>query len=275
MQKALPGNTRERIVDLMKARGMTQAMLAEKIGISESTLNRFLTGQTEKLSTDNLIALAGTFHVTTDFLLGLTDLPVSINADIEALHLTTGAAQKLYSGELDGEVVSLLLEHKAFALMASQIAAYRDATIAEGLVTLNEMITSIRSAALEYGRQHPEQRQAVRSTAQTLQALKQPPHAGDTAAIENTFKLILSDLRAGSQDYLKQSQKLTREFMKRMMRDVPLDPHSTQRQITREVLLDKIMESIKALDLTQEEQAQLRSSFRLLFSSATPGKRQA
>ena len=275
MQKALPGNTRERIVDLMKARGMTQAMLAEKIGISESTLNRFLTGQTEKLSTDNLIALAGTFHVTTDFLLGLTDLPVSINADIEALHLTTGAAQKLYSGELDGEVVSLLLEHKAFALMASQIAAYRDATIAEGLVTLNEMITSIRSAALEYGRQHPEQRQAVRSTAQTLQALRQPPHAADTAAIENTFKLILNDLRAGSQDYLKQSQKLTREFMKRMMRDVPLDPHSTQRQITREVLLDKIMESIKALDLTQEEQAQLRSTFRLLLSSATPGKRQA
>ena len=274
MQKALPGNTRERIVDLMKARGMTQAMLAEKIGISESTLNRFLTSQTEKLSTDNLIALAGTFHVTTDFLLGLTDLPVSINADIEALHLTTGAAQKLYSGELDGEVVSLLLEHKAFALMASQIAAYRDATIAEGLVTLNEMITSIRSAALEYGRQHPEQRQAVRSTAQTLQALKQPPHAGDTAAIENTFKLILSDLRAGSQDYLKQSQKLTREFMKRMMRDVPLDPHAPQRQITREVLLDKIMDSIKALDLTQEEQAQLRSAFRLLLSSANPGKRQ-
>lgn len=275
MQKALPGNTRERIVDLMKARGMTQAMLAEKIGISESTLNRFLTGQTEKLSTDNLIALAGTFHVTTDFLLGLTDLPVSINADIEALHLTTGAAQKLYSGELDGEVVSLLLEHKAFALMASQIAAYRDATIAEGLVTLNGMITSIRSAAIEYGRQHPEQRQAVRSTTQTLQALRQPPHAGDTAAIENTFKLILSDLRAGSQDYLKQSQKLTREFMKRMMCDVPLDPHSTQRQITREVLLDKIMESIKALDLTQEEQAQLRSAFRLLLSSANPGKRQA
>lgn len=275
MQKALPGNTRERIVDLMKAHGMTQAMLAEKIGISESTLNRFLTGQTEKLSTDNLIALAGTFHVTTDFLLGLTDLPVSINADIEALHLTTGAAQKLYSGELDGEVISLLLEHKAFALMASQIAAYRDATIAEGLVTLNEMITSIRSAALEYGRQHPEQRQSVRCSAQTLQALKQPPHAGDTAAIENTFKLILSDLRAGSQDYLKQSQKLTREFMKRMMRDVPLDPHSTQRQITREVLLDKIMDSIKALDLTQEEQAQLRSAFRLLLSSATPGKRQA
>ena len=275
MQKALPGNTRERIVDLMKAHGMTQAMLAEKIGISESTLNRFLTGQTEKLSTDNLIALAGTFHVTTDFLLGLTDLPVSINADIEALHLTTGAAQKLYSGELDGEVISLLLEHKAFALMASQIAAYRDATIAEGLVTLNEMITSIRSAALEYGRQHPEQKQAVRSTAQTLQALKQPPHAADTAAIENTFKLILSDLRAGSQDYLKQSQKLTRELMKRMMRDVPLDPHATQQQITREVLLDKIMDSIKALDLTQEEQAQLRSAFRLLLSSANPGKRQA
>lgn len=275
MQKALPGNTRERIVDLMKAHGMTQAMLAEKIGISESTLNRFLTGQTEKLSTDNLIALAGTFHVTTDFLLGLTDLPVSINADIEALHLTTGAAQKLYSGELDGEVVSLLLEHKAFALMASQIAAYRDATIAEGLVTLNEMITSIRSAAIEYGRQHPEQRQAVRCSAQTLQALKQPPHAGDTAAIENTFKLILSDLRTGSQDYLKQSQKLTREFMKRMMRDIPLDPHATQRQITREVLLDKIMDSIKALDLTQEEQAQLRSAFRLLLSSANPGKRQA
>ena len=263
-----------RLTALRRERGYSQEGLAAALGVSRQAVSKWERGESSP-DTDNLIALAGTFHVTTDFLLGLTDLPVSINADIEALHLTTGAAQKLYSGELDGEVVSLLLEHKAFALMASQIAAYRDATIAEGLVTLNEMITSIRSAAIEYGRQHPEQRQAVRCSAQTLQALKQPPHAGDTAAIENTFKLILSDLRAGSQDYLKQSQKLTREFMKRMMRDVPLDPHATQRQITREVLLDKIMDSIKALDLTQEEQAQLRSAFRLLLSSANPGKRQA
>ena len=43
-QAYLPGNTRDRILDLMKEYKITQADLAVRIGCSESKLSRFLSG---------------------------------------------------------------------------------------------------------------------------------------------------------------------------------------------------------------------------------------
>ena len=54
LHEYLPGDSRERIQDLLIERKMTQAQLAEKLEISESSLNRYLSGQTDKLSTEML-----------------------------------------------------------------------------------------------------------------------------------------------------------------------------------------------------------------------------
>lgn len=69
-QTWLPGKIRDRIRDLMKERGLTQAELALRIGTTESTLSRFLSGKTDKLGDESIIRLARTFNVSTDFLLG-------------------------------------------------------------------------------------------------------------------------------------------------------------------------------------------------------------
>ena len=42
----LPGKIRDRIQDLMKSRKITQAELATRIGYSESSLSRFISGKT-------------------------------------------------------------------------------------------------------------------------------------------------------------------------------------------------------------------------------------
>ena len=91
----LPGDPRERIKDLLLEHKITQAQLAEKLNISESALNRCLSGQTEKLSADHIVAIARFFKVSTDFLLGLTDIPFVTNFGIEKLGLSVGAAKKL------------------------------------------------------------------------------------------------------------------------------------------------------------------------------------
>ena len=57
----LPGDSRERIQDLLIERKMTQAQLAEKLEISESSLNRYISGQTDKLSTENVVKMARIF----------------------------------------------------------------------------------------------------------------------------------------------------------------------------------------------------------------------
>lgn len=38
------GNSRDRIQDLLRKNAMTQAELAEKIGVSESALSRYISG---------------------------------------------------------------------------------------------------------------------------------------------------------------------------------------------------------------------------------------
>ena len=46
-QQFLPGEVRDRMIDLMKARGISQTALAEMAGCNKSTISRFLTGQIE------------------------------------------------------------------------------------------------------------------------------------------------------------------------------------------------------------------------------------
>ena len=73
-QQWLPGNIRDRIRDLYRAAGMKQSDLADAIGIDKSTLSRFMTGKTDKLSDSNIQKIARYFKVSTDFLLGITEV---------------------------------------------------------------------------------------------------------------------------------------------------------------------------------------------------------
>lgn len=63
----LPGTIRERITDLMKEYKVSQTELAVQIGTTDSTISRFLTGKTDKLSDENIIRIARVFNVSTDF----------------------------------------------------------------------------------------------------------------------------------------------------------------------------------------------------------------
>ena len=71
----LPGDTRQRIQDLIKSSNTTQADLAGIIGLSESAFSRYLQGKTEMLGDGYIIKIAKHFNVSTDFLLGETDIP--------------------------------------------------------------------------------------------------------------------------------------------------------------------------------------------------------
>lgn len=69
-QTYLPGDARERIIDLMKEKSMTQQEPAARTGMTVGTLSQFLCGKIDKLSADNVISIARIFQVSTDFLLG-------------------------------------------------------------------------------------------------------------------------------------------------------------------------------------------------------------
>lgn len=161
LHKYLPGSIRERIQDLLIEHNMTQAQLAEKIGISESTLNRFLSGQTDKLSGDNIISIAGIFHVSTDFLLGLTDIPYRTNYDLEKLGLSAQAAKNLLTNKVNTNMLSALLEMPTFITLLSQLAQLQNATLSAGIAGMNTLFQSLGNLLIEHTHQHPEDKPAA------------------------------------------------------------------------------------------------------------------
>lgn len=101
-KRYLPGTARERIQDLLKEKKITQAQLAKKIGCSESTMSRFLRGDTEKLGNDAVIAIADFFGVSADFILGITDDPSA--SDVTMLNAAAAEAAKMAVYENAGEM---------------------------------------------------------------------------------------------------------------------------------------------------------------------------
>lgn len=213
-EKWLPGTLRERIRDLCKSRDISQTNLAQELGIDKSTLSRFLTEKTNKLSSDCLVAIAGYFGVSTDFLLGLTNIATRNNYDIEALGLSASAAANLAQGRVRQDVVCQLLENPRFAELTQQIALYQQGFLASGVAAQNQFYSSMSSLLLEHGKAHPEDRDAAKEAVQQIQAFKRPIYADEVDSMTRSFRQILSDMKQDGPERAKQSAVTVKESLK-------------------------------------------------------------
>lgn len=59
-----------RITEILQKRGMTQKELAQRIGVTESVISRYVSGAREP-KPDALANIATALHTTSDFLLGI------------------------------------------------------------------------------------------------------------------------------------------------------------------------------------------------------------
>ena len=100
-------------------RAQYQPELAKEIGCSKSTISRFISGAKGTLTHEQVLKIARLFNVSTDFLLGETNIPDRKNYDIAELGLSVEAAKNLYTGRVNTEVVNLLLENARFAELTS------------------------------------------------------------------------------------------------------------------------------------------------------------
>ena len=124
-QTYLSGTIQVRIREQLKIKDMNQAQLARIIGIGESTFSRFMScGESAKLDHQYVIRIAREFNVSTDFLLGITNVPDRKNYRIDELGLSPMAARNLYIGRVNTHVVSYLLENPKFAFTTNRIARY-------------------------------------------------------------------------------------------------------------------------------------------------------
>lgn len=75
------------LYNLLKQRGITQRMLAEKANTTEATISRYLTLLDRMPRVDLVVSIANALNVSTDYLLGITSIPSrqSLPKEIEEL----------------------------------------------------------------------------------------------------------------------------------------------------------------------------------------------
>ena len=241
LHEYLPGDCRDRIQDLLRERGMTQSDLAEKIGISGGELNRYISGETDKIAAENIVKIARVFGVSTDFLLGETNIPYRTNYDIEELGLTAKAAARLYTGDVDPAVVSQLLEHKEFAILVAQIAQFKDATVAAGIAGMNTMIGHLSSLAQRVGKKNPRLQRAAICTQQNIEAMKMPE---------------------------AESRKLTTEVMMKLMENLNKRGGKRLMDVKPEQLVEAVLDTTDPNVITEKHRAVLREMMLPLLKNA-------
>ena len=209
----LPGTIRERLQELMKKKHIKQADLAEKIGVDNATLSRFINGKTDKISPDAIVRMAKEFEVSTDFLLGVVNDPARKNYDIGEIGLTVDAARNLYTGKVNADVVNRLLTNDRFADTADQIALYLEDRLARGVAAQNE----IYGLAYNQLKKLPD----TKKDADEIHSWISNPHRDELNGITSSFEASLREIKKeyGS-DNLKETQVMSREITRGMFAEV-------------------------------------------------------
>ena len=244
----LPADVRKRIVDVMRERKMTQRELALRIDVNESTISRFLSGKTEKLSEESVIRIARVFNVSTDFILGTTVIPDKKNYDISELGLSVEAAKNLYTGKVNNDVVNRLLENPRFATVTYMIAQYMDDTLAGGYAAQNQMYATLSSMLLGINKTS-----AAVQAARPANAMKVPAYQADQTTIQNTFMTVVKEIKKEAGSDLAAAKAISKETTERMFTELTKGQDTPVPTITPEAVADAVTGSVSGMDYVNQE----------------------
>ena len=250
-QRYLPSTPQQRLQDLMKEHKITQAVLAKKIGVTESTLSRFINGTKDTLSLDQMIGIARIFNVYTDFLLCMTDVPDRKNYDISELGLSAEAARNLYTGRTNPQVVSRLLENRRFAQLTSMIALYFDDTLASGFAVQNQIFQTLSSMLLGTGKEQPDARKAAQQAAQVAALNKTPVYQADLTNIQNQFMAVLREIK--KELGTETGKPLTKEMVEQMYSETMKGQDALHPSVSPEQFVDLIIASVSGMELADAD----------------------
>ena len=207
MNKAfLPGTPGQRISDLRNRVGLNQTELAEKLGISKSTLSRIESGETVTVNSDIVTKLTEMFGVSADFILGLSDNPVKTE-DI-GLRLPEKAVHALAEGDIDMNALGSILSADGFPAVSKCVGQYLSGTLGTGINMHNDIVNmamnmlsgfpEAKDAAAQIKiSPNEERRQVMNRIQQLLIQMKKDSAPGKSAEADSeTVKRIFREVQA-------------------------------------------------------------------------------
>ena len=239
----LPGNIRQRLLDLMKHNNVSQAELARKIGCNDSLLSRFLSEKTDKLGDENIIRIARAFNVSTDFLLGVTTVPDRKNYEIDELGLSAQAARNLYTGKANAQVVNYLLESPRFLELTYILEQYFNDTVAAGYAAQNQLYATLSSLTRKSAKT-----KAAAQAANEINRLKTPVYQADLATIENQFMMAVKEVKKEIGNDFAAIRAMTAEEAEKMFSEITKCQDMENLSVTPKQVSDLIIGNVAGMD---------------------------
>jgi len=239
----LPGNIRQRLLDLMKHNNVSQTELSRKIGCNDSLLSRFLSEKTDKLGDENIIRIARAFNVSTDFLLGVTTVPDRKNYEIDELGLSAQAARNLYTGKANAQVVNYLLESPRFLELTYILEQYFNDTVAAGYAAQNQLYATLSSLTRKSAKT-----KAAAQAANEINRLKTPVYQADLVTIENQFMMAVKEVKKEIGNDFAAIRAMTAEEAEKMFSEITKCQDMENLTVTPKQVSDLIIGSVAGMD---------------------------
>ena len=194
--KSLPAdNIHQRLSDLRNGTGKSQKEVADELNIQASVLSRIERGETKAVSHDLVIKFAEYYNVSTDYLLCISDIRIIRNVELEELGLTNKALLQLLQGNVNGDILSRLLEHRYFPQLLDTINSYFTEEHNSGFANRNAVIDMGTASLRELIKENPDCKIETQHGIREINAQKITGTEADIEKIKSIFLVILKDIK--------------------------------------------------------------------------------
>lgn len=194
--KSLPAdNIHQRLSDLRNGTGKSQQEVADELNIQASVLSRIERGETKAVSHDLVIKFAEYYNVSTDYLLCISDIRIRRNVELEELGLTNKALLQLLQGNVNGDILSRLLEHRYFPQLLDTVNSYFTEEHNAGFANRNAVIDMGTASLRELIKENPDCKIETQHGIREINAQKITGTEADIEKIKSIFLVILKDIK--------------------------------------------------------------------------------
>jgi len=139
----------EKLKDLRVERRLTLEQLAEETGISKSALGKYEADDYKDMSPFNLVTLAKFYGVSTDYLLGLTQIKNHPNTELHSLNLSDDMVDLLRSGKINNRLLCEMALHPDFQRFMVDIEIFVDRIADMRIHDMNAVLEATRKQLME------------------------------------------------------------------------------------------------------------------------------
>ena len=185
----------EKLKDLRVEHGLTLEQLADQTGLSKSALGKYENDDYKDISPFAIVTLAKFYHVTTDYLLGVSEQKNHSDTELSALHLSDDAVDVLKAGKFNPRLLSEIICHHDFRKMMLDAEIYVDRIADMRINDMNAVLQAVRQMVLM---QQGETENDLYLRTLELAQVQEDEYFGHV--ISDDLKLILRDIREAHQN---------------------------------------------------------------------------